>query len=160
MQTVVMFFDTSPETSPSGTWKNRLYSRSLRKIAFIDNKHPREGDYPKDGEQWLVEIVRENQNAKGGCFILKPIRRIEREQIIPLVHGMYDLEVVQGTIILTPKEQGKFWVLSPEAKKAMLETAGAHAMVINHGGNPTWPKRRPAESVFENEAKRLLDDAS
>jgi len=160
MNTVVMFVATGKSktsVTPEGGWRNRLYTRSLRKIGFIDNRYPKDGVYPKPNEHWLVEILRENQNERGGCFILRPLRLVNDHGV--LVHGMYEIAVTDGCVILTPNDTDptKFWVMSPAAKKAVLDAhVGASSLLINHGGEP-WQKRRAAESFLASEAKRLLE---
>jgi len=170
MKTVVLFVATNRRgDAPEGGWRNSLYTRSLRKIGVINNQHPRDGDYPQNNEYWLVEILRENLTANGGCFILKPLRKVGNhvgqeavptnpaEDILPLVIGMYEMETVDGAVIITPhdNDKTKMWVMSPLAKKAIVDASDAQSFVINHGGT-LWPRRRPAETVVENEAKKLL----
>ncbi len=159
MRTVVYFV----KSNDNKKWKNRIHTKSMRRIGFIDNRHPTTPPYPRANEHWLVEILRENQNDSGGCFILKPIECVEGKQV-PLVHGMYDLDVKDDAVILTPREEPeasstdkKFWVISPKAKRAILSACEARAIVIKYDGD-MWPKRRPAESVLESEARRLLGD--
>lgn len=154
MNTVVQFIKNR---SPGAGGRNQVFSRSLRKVAFIDNRF--EGPvHPKPGEHWFVEIVRENQSENGGCFVLKPIHCIPKSSLSPLVHGMYDMHTDGDAIILRPKETGKFWVMSPTSKQ-LITWDGIRVVVIDHGG-PMWQRRRPAASVMENEAKRLLESIS
>jgi hypothetical protein len=166
---VVLFVSTNRKgDAPEGGWKNSIYTRSLRKIGFIDNRYPKSGPYPKNNEYWKAEIMRENMTANGGCFILKPIRKVgdqfdndgavpinPSEDLLPLVVGMYELEDVDGAVVITPHDKTKLWVMSPVAKKAILDSTNAQSLVINHGGT-LWPRRRPAETIVENEAKKLL----
>lgn len=152
MRTVVCFYPTT------GNRPNKFWTRSMRKTGFVDNRYS--GPLPnpgEEGEQWLVEIVRENITETGGAFILKPIQCVQG-QTVPLILGMYDMQVFQEAVILTPKDMTKFWVLAPNAKYAILEATGTHAIIVNHGGELAWPRRQPAESVLAREAKRLLDD--
>ena len=104
MRTVVLFVSTGRKFEPAGGWKNKLYTRSLRKIGFIDNRYPKDGPYPKDEEHWEVEIVRENMNARGGCFILKPIQKLEEDQLYPLIVGSYEMKQDEDAVIITPEE--------------------------------------------------------
>lgn len=161
MKTVVQFVSTGRRgDAPEGGWRNKLYSRSLRKIGFVDNRHPKDGPYPQNEEHWFVEIVRENLSANGGgCFILKPLRLIPTEELMPLVVGMYEIATVDDAIIITPHDHTKMWVMSPKAKEAILSSSSAASLVINHGGS-LWPRRKPAESLVEKEAKKLLSMAS
>ena len=168
MKTVVLFVATNRRgDAPEGGWRNSLYTRSLRKIGVIDNRHPRGGEYPANNEYWTVEIMRENLTVNGGCFILKPLKKVgdhigqeavpidPKEDLLPLVIGMYEMETVEGAVIITPHDRSKMWVMSPLAKKAIVDASNAQSFVINHGGT-LWPRRRPAEAVVENEAKKLL----
>jgi hypothetical protein len=164
MQTVVLFVSTGRKDQPTGGWKNKIYTRSLRKIGFIDNRYPKDGAFPKDDEHWLVEIVRENMNDKGGCFILRPVQMVPRDDLMPLVHGSYEMRQDEDAVIITPNDKAKFWVMSPSAKRSILEAYGAEtpsgnarALVIDHGGS-MWTRRAPPEAVMENEAKKLLQD--
>lgn len=157
MQTVVSFV-----VGDKGKYKNKLYSRSMGKFTFVDNQYPREGAYPRREEHWLVEIVRENLSKAGpGCFIIQPIRLIPESERVPLIHGMYDLKIDEDAVLVIPKNMTKLYVMSRATKEALVNgTPGARALVIAQGGE-MWPRRRPAESVFEDEVKKLVieDDA-
>lgn len=154
MKTVVLFMRTG--TNESGeAWKNRLWTRTLRKIGFIDNRYTGAAR-PQADEHWLVEVVRENQSAKGGCLILHPLRKIEKHERVPLVHGMYDMRMEEDVLVLVPHDKTKFWVISSEAKSAILSATKANTIIIDHGGS-LWTKRPSAESVLEREAKKLLE---
>ena len=154
MKTVVQFIKNR---SPGSDGRNQVFSRSLRKVAFIDSRFDGPVD-PRPGEHWFVEIIRENESKNGGCFVLKPIHRILKSELCPLVHGMYDMTNDGDAIILKPKEEGKFWVMSPTSKQ-LIAWDGIRVVVIDHGG-PMWQRRRPASSVMEDEAKRLLESIS
>lgn len=157
MLTVVQFLETNDEIAPKGGWKNKLCTRTLRKIGFIDNRTTLDS-YPRPREHWLVEILRENQKANGhGCLILKPIRRIDEPDQTPLLHGMYELKKVDDVVVLVPNDKSKFWVLSPKAKDAIIQSMKANAIVIDHGGS-MWQRRKSAEAFLEQEAKKLLSD--
>lgn len=159
METVVLFVDTGRHGKPEGGWKNKLYARTLRKIGFIDNRYlvNEDNEYPKNNEHWLVKIVRENQSKRGGCFILRPLKRIPNEELSPLVHGMYDMRRDEDAVIITPYDQTKYWVMSPAAKRAIQQAFGEEtkAVVIDHGGG-MWTRRKPPEDVVENEAQKFL----
>ena len=153
MRTVALFVSNGKARQG----QNNVYTRSMRKIAFIDNRHLKKDGYPKVDEYWLTEIVRENQGNNGGCFIVKPLEPVKKDDLVPLVHGMYDLRMDEDAIIITPRDQSKLWVLSPEAKRAILRSSpNARALVIDQGGD-MWPRRKPPESVIESEARKLLD---
>lgn len=150
MKTVVQFYWNKANT---GKDRNRLYTRTLRRIGFIDVRTPPELT-PKNGQFWLVDIIRENLSARrdGGCFILKPIQQVEPE---PLIHGMYTMAVDNNSVILTPGDMTKFWVMSHKGKASFLETIPeAQSVVISHGG-PLWPRRKPPSDVMDKEIKSL-----
>jgi hypothetical protein len=151
VKTVVLFLSTES----NGQWKNKMQTRTMRKIGFIDNRYTGE-DKPQPGEHWLVEIIRENQSSKGGCLILHPLKKLEKEDRVPLLHGMYDMRMEDDIVVLTPHDKTKFWMLSPKAKDAILDSTKANTIVIDHGGS-LWPRRKSAESVLEREAKKMLE---
>jgi hypothetical protein len=152
VKTVVLFLPTDNGT---GQWKNKMQTRTMRKIGFIDNRYTGEAR-PQPGEHWLVEIIRENQSAKGGCLILHPVEKIEKDNRVPLLHGMYDMRMEDDIVILTPHDKTKYWMLSPKAKDAILASTKANTIVIDHGGE-LWPRRKSVESVLEREARKLLE---
>lgn len=147
-------FTRTGTNKDGNAWKNRLWTRTLRKIGFIDNRYLGP-EKPQADEHWLVEVVRENQSRKGGCLILHPIRKIEKHERVPLVHGMYDIRIEEDILILVPHDKTKFWVNSSEAKSSILAATKANTIIIDHGGE-LWTKRPSAETVLEREAKKLL----
>lgn len=161
MQTVVKFIKNEHDST-----RNKVVARTLRKVSFIDDRYlaSRNG-MPRFNEHWLVEIVRENLTNRpggGGSFVVKPIQPISDDDLAPLVHGSYDMRTDEDALILTPRDMSRFWVMSPEAKKALMrasstEEQAIRALVISHGGE-MWQRRRPPESVMQAEAKKLLKD--
>jgi len=137
-------------------------ARSLRKVSFIDDRYlaSRNG-MPRVNEHWLVEIVRENLTHRGGgSFVIKPIQPIPDDDLVPLVHGSYDMRIDEDALILTPRDLSRYWVMSPQAKKALMRASSTEeheirALVISQGGE-MWQRRRPPEAVMQTEAKKLL----
>lgn len=155
MLTVVQFLET--ENNSGQPWKNKLYTRSLRKIGFIDNRISMDVA-PKAREHWLVKILRENTKENGkGCLILKPIRKIEESEQTPLLHGEYKIESHDDVIVIHPPDTSKFWVFSPKAKANILHAANANVLVICHGGS-MWPRRKSAEAFLEQVARTITDE--
>lgn len=151
MNTVVLFVESRQP------FKNKVISRSLRKVSFIDNRFL-ETNLPKPDEHWFVEIVRENLSDDGGCFILKPLYLVPQDQLVPLLHGMYDLEIVNDAVVVNPKDPSpKKWVMSPVAKRSILESTGCHSFVINHGGGP-WRRRKKLSDVLAQETELLIKE--
>ena len=158
MRTVVLFVLTGRQgKQPAEGWRNKLYTRSLKKVGFIDNRHLTRDGMPRADEHWLVEIIRENQSKKGGCYILKPLEYISNDDLSPLIHGMYEMAEKDGVVMITPHDQSKNWVMSPKAKHdIMLEYPGTKSIIINLGGD-MWASRMSAEDVMAAEAKRMLE---
>lgn len=165
MLTVVLFVDRNTDVMSmqkgkklASARRNQLMTRTLRKIGFIDDVTPNYDleSYPQAGEYWLVDIVRENVGTapNKGCFVLKPIKRVT--SLNPLIPGMYSSEVYHGTIVLTPPDLDKFWVLSSPAKKTLLDSyEGCNAIVINHGGEKRWRRRKPAAEYFKDGVRSI-----
>jgi hypothetical protein len=151
MKTVVQFLVNNKGSAKT---KNGLYTRSLRKIGVVDSRSDR-AQSPKPKEHWLVEIVRENLSDDGnGCFILKPLERVDITPGSTLLHGDYEMSVVGDSVILTPHDDSKPWVMSDDAKVSILEETKTRSCVISHGG-PLWPRRPPATSALSAEALKL-----
>jgi hypothetical protein len=137
LRTVVKFF-TNVQTPSGGTIEgkpkihNHLITRTLGKLGVIDSKWtPEEGCVPKDGEFWLVEILRETSPAKAqGVFVLAPVRPVETGEVQRLSPGMYDEENDEGTVIITPRLREDFyWMLPLSLRKSMTQ---ANAVVVKY----------------------------
>ena len=104
---IVKFFENS--NSKSKRADNSLVTRTLGKVGFIDKSwKPKEGEpTPQKGDFWKVEIEREVAPGKNtGCFILKPLCRVDPPKLIKLVPGMYDEEEHDSLLIIRPKQPG------------------------------------------------------
>jgi hypothetical protein len=137
LRTVVKFF-ANVQTQGGGTIEgkpkihNHLITRTLGKLGVIDSKwSPEDGQLPKDGQFWLVEILRETSPAKAqGVFVLNPIRPVETGEVQRLAPGMYDEENDEGTVIITPRLREDFyWMLPLSLRKAMTN---ANAVVVKY----------------------------
>ena len=137
LRTVVKFFNNVQQQS-AGTIDgkpkihNHLITRTLGKLGVIDSKWESvSGDIPKDGEFWLVEILRETSPARAqGVFVLSPIRPIETSEVQRLAPGMYDEENEQGTVIITPNLREDFyWMLPLSLRKAMTNV---NAVIVKY----------------------------
>jgi hypothetical protein len=154
MLTVVKFVKNRARESDADT--NSIVTHTLKKVGFLDNRYTGEVR-PRPEEYWLVAIVRENQSSRGGCFILRPIRQVPEDELVPLLHGMYTLSQEEDAVILTPEDTDRPWVMSRNSKKALMRNE-ARALVINCGGVATWPRRRPPEDIMVQGSQRLLED--
>jgi len=137
LRTVVKFFNNVQQQS-AGTIDgkpkihNHLITRTLGKLGVIDSKwNPVDGGLPKDGEFWLVEILRETSPARAqGVFVLSPIRPIETAEVQRLAPGMYDEEMEEGTVIITPNLREDFyWMLPLSLRKAMTNV---NAVIVKY----------------------------
>lgn len=138
LRTVVKFFcNVQPKSGGviGGKPKihNHLITRTLGKLGVIDSKwQPEEGqNLPKDGEFWLVEILRETSPAQAkGVFILAPVRAVDTSEVQRLAPGMYEEENEEGIVIITPKMGEDFyWMLPLSLRKAMT---GINAVVVRY----------------------------
>lgn len=126
METVVFFFKNNRDES-----ENKMCSRTLLRIAFIDSQY--QGVGPKPGEYWRVDVSQERRGPGPGCFIVRPLRKAERT--VSLIHGNYDMSIIRDVLIITPRrEPERSWMLSRNAKKELCNTTGANAVVVNLGG--------------------------
>lgn len=132
VRTVVKFYDNHEPTN-----SNKLMTKTLLKAAFIDNDWMDKGPniIPKDGEFWLVNIVRETcPGQPKGCFLLHPIRRIEANSLSRLLPGMYREHHYNGCMVLEPQHTGNEtgeinWILPLRHKKAIKNI---YAIIVSH----------------------------
>jgi hypothetical protein len=137
LRTIVKFYN-NPKPIGGGTvagkpkMHNTLITRTLGKLGVIDSSWiPTEGEIPKDGSFWLVEILRDTSPTKAqGVFVLAPVRKVETDEVQKLSPGMYDEESDEGTVIITPKLREDFyWILPLSLRKAMENT---NAIVVKY----------------------------
>lgn len=137
IKTIVKFF-TNVQSPSSGTIggrlkiHNHLITRTLGKLGVIDSKwEPTPDEIPRDGEFWLVEIIRETSPARAqGVFVLRPIRPVSTLEVQKLLPGMYDEESEQGTVIITPNMSHElYWMLPLSLRKAMTDV---NAVIVEH----------------------------
>lgn len=163
MLTTVKFRSVKDGPSP-------IISSTLGKIAVIDRAwRPIPGVEPPSAEReefWLVDVVREAQPGKHqGCFIVRPVRCIAREQngkfdrpLLYLLPGMYSIEMYQPSPVLgvvaivTPTEyDGQDWILPLDSIKLISSIRNTYATVLNLGGR-MW------QHVRMSTGNRSLDD--
>lgn len=146
--------------------RNSIITHTLGKVGFIDNRgsKPKDGK-PRQGESWVVEIIRENLSVTGGgCFIIQPIQKLTAGNVVELIHGMYDVERYHNSLVLCPHpEHGTTtpWYMTTEAKMKIQQATNMQGIVIPYGpftrGTDYWPRRRPAEEVLASELRRIRD---
>lgn len=156
-----LFSNTNPES------QNKIISRSLLKIAAVDREWLETAtETPKHGEFWLCDILKETAQGRGlkGLFIVKPIKPIpvvdKSPQIVHLIPGMYTEEVLDtGVVVVTPHRQDRNWVMPLHHKSLLAELRGAHAVVVNLGGD-LWPLKRvrPPGKVINDDKDISTDE--
>jgi len=125
MYTVVKFFANYNKASA-----NPLISHSLLKVAFIkkDLEHEVQHD-----EFWTVEILEEKARGQfRGCFLLRPIRKVEKEDILRLPPNTFTVRKQDGLLVLTPmKTRDGFWIVPLAQRKALASEYQAYGVVVD-----------------------------
>ncbi|MBP1735899.1 MAG: hypothetical protein H6Q53_2186 [Deltaproteobacteria bacterium] len=117
MKTVVKVFRNSLKPD-----RNEFITRTLGKVGLFQSNGV------KDGELWLVEIVKEQCEGKNtGAFILNPIEKLEINEIRKVTLDECSSKVVDGVCYLTPLDPGSC-ILKMKMKKALL--AEHHAVIV------------------------------
>ena len=151
MQTIVSFLTNK---NVGQRYDNRLFTRSLLKIGLIDSAYV--GPMPKAKEHWVVEIVRENIRPNGGSFLLRPVKLVTDHK--PLLVNRYDMAVKNDAVIVTPKELGPNWVMSPIAKAEIARSFGVATLVLSHDGGSDWERRSSPDDVLAKAAKAVTSE--
>jgi len=132
VRTVVKFYDNHEPLN-----SNKLMTKTLLKAAFIDNdwKDKSPDIEPKNGEFWLVNVVKETcPGQPRGCFLVHPIRQVDAGNLNRLLPGMYVERDFNGCMILEPKNIGNYseeihWILPLRHKKAIQSI---YAIIVSH----------------------------
>lgn len=144
MRTVVTFAE-----SPRAGARNRVITRTLRKVGMVDVKYPADQPQPKPGETWLVEVVRENLAADSpGAFILQPVSLLRPEEVTALQLNDFTSEVYGTSLVLTPKDATRKYLLHDTARREIQEKHTAIESVLVHHGGDLWPRRKPPEAAL------------
>ena len=113
LYTVIKLIDNTVVASP-----NRLVTMTLGKYGFINSDYS--GPSPRHDEFWLVRIDREiKANSLKGCFVLTPVRQVDRQDISPLVPGVgqYSEFTEAGIRYILPVDKEKYYLLPLEHRK-------------------------------------------
>ena len=130
IKTIVKFFQSEGTPNHPST----LMTRTLGKFGYVDKDYKNAENYPVDGEFWVVQIVREaKSNTNTGCFILEPIRKINIEETIKLVPGLYTEEAIGNVLLIKPKNKGNWIFPLNEIKKEKLKKY--YAMIVVNEAN-------------------------
>lgn len=127
LQVVAKFFMSKDPKDPKDQYK--CISRTLGKLSIADSKSEMSVE---DQEIWLCRILHETCSGKNyGVFILDPIEKVEPNSVKKLIPGFYyEPTAVGKTLIVKPKEENSYWMLSKETRKAYSERY--HTIVVPH----------------------------
>lgn len=118
-----------------GSDKNPFISWTLNKVAVIDNKWLKQhkDDMPiTDMDWWRVKIEEETSVGQPvGCFIIKPLWKVERENLAILAPSTWT-QVQSGlTILLYPKIKPWMpWIIPKALRKLIMRKSGGSALLI------------------------------
>lgn len=113
LYTIVKFIDNPVPSSP-----NRLVTKTIGKYGFVSTDY--EGPAPKHDEFWLVRIDREiKANSLQGCFVLTPVKLVDRQDISVLVSGVghYSEYEEEGIRYILPVDKDKYYILPLDHRK-------------------------------------------
>lgn len=116
--------NTSPKSS------NRLVTMTLGKYGFVSSDY--NGPSPRHDEFWLVRIDREiKANTLQGCFVLTPVKHIERNEIEFLVPGIgqYTEFYEDGIRYIIPADKDKYYLLPLAHRKGIKDVRSV--IVVN-----------------------------
>ena len=115
--------------------KNPFISWTLNKVAVVDSAwlKSHKDDMPiNDMDWWRVKI--ENETSPGqpvGCFIVRPLWKVERENLAILAPSTWT-QVQSGlTILLYPKIKPWMpWIIPKALRKLIMRKSGGSALLI------------------------------
>lgn len=116
-------------TSPKSV--NRLVTMTLGKYGFVSSDYS--GPSPRHDEFWLVRIDREiKANTLQGCFVLTPVKHIERCEIEFLVPGLgqYTEFYEEGIRYIIPTDRDKYYLLPLMHRKGIKDVRSV--IVVNY----------------------------
>lgn len=121
VRTVVKFYDNHlPEGSRRDN--NTLISKTLKKVAVIDSEWAEQNAtrLPSDQDFYLVDVVHETcPGLCKGCFIVRPIRKVDGADVGRLLPGMFIEHEHQNLLIAEPKIGGVYWILTLKHRQAL-----------------------------------------
>jgi hypothetical protein len=117
------------------TDKNPFISWTLNKVAVVDSawlKSHKNNMPIEDMDWWRVKI--ENETSPGqpvGCFIVRPLWKVERENLAILAPSTWT-QVQSGlTILLYPKIKPWMpWIIPKALRKLIMRKSGGSALLI------------------------------
>ena len=132
MEVVIKFHKNQVENQRA---RNPFVSWTLNKVAVIDKawlKANSENNPIRDRDWWRVKI--ENETSSGqpiGCFVVRPLWRIEREELAIFAPSTFEL-VQQGlTVLMYPKMKPWLpWVTPKGLRRAIMTKTGGASLII------------------------------
>jgi len=136
METILKWFRNSKQGD--GLTHNEVISRTMLKIAVVSKymleQHVGDPDsLPKDGELWRCRIAKECHPGKNsGCFVVEPLEKVEEDDLVKLVPGVYTITIIAGQLIVRPKEefQGKNWIMPLQHKHTLAAEHNAYCVIV------------------------------
>lgn len=133
IRTLVKFYrnhlaDHEDEAVRGKAARNRIVSKTLGKTLVIDSGWfaEKRDRIPHNGEFWLVDVVHETRvGRRAGVFIARPIRPVDRHEIIPLVPGMFREHRHGDLLVLEPNHGGVAWYMPLNHRRAVPEIYAA-----------------------------------
>lgn len=141
------------------TSKNRIITKTLGKIGVISSDY--DGVAPNDEEFWLCSVAKEVTKGTpvSGLFVLLPIRKVDREHISYLIHGMYTYEDEGGIRYVIPKRKNIYWLMSIDDRRAIMDKAIHAIVIVNYDCEmPGFTNDNPVQSLIPAQIHTLSDD--
>jgi hypothetical protein len=103
---------------------NSLISKTMGRVAVIS--HGYEGPMPQNKSFWLCKIEKEHGSGQqNGCYIVVPVKEVKLEQIMKLVPGAYETEIIGATVMCRPRVDGHYWIIPFSLKKFFIKKGKA-----------------------------------
>jgi len=130
MYTVVKFFANYDRKS-----QNPLITHSLLKIGFIKKGIPHTVEHD---EFWTVRILKETSPGRAqGCFLLEPIQKIEKSDILRLLPNTFSIRENNGILYISPmKRKDGYWIVPLIQRKMLAAEYKAYGLVVEHQQEP------------------------
>lgn len=118
--------------APDGTMQ--CISRTLGKFSVLERGEDGSPSAVENYSIWLCRIVKEiRPGQNNGAFILKPVHRIDPNQIRKIIPGFYDLSVRDKVAIIRPNsDPGDYWMLSKATRQIFSKKYNAVIVPIGH----------------------------
>ena len=111
--------------APSGDMG--FISRSLGKLAVIDKQYH---GMVQEREIWICQIVKETRTGENnGVFVLRPVERIESDQIRKVIPGFYEVQQIGKAALISPNtDPDAKWILSRSTRRMFAKKY--HAVIV------------------------------